>query len=171
MSKEKQIEEISLDQKAFEPLSSFENLHPFLSKVYLSNALIITVIKSPPAMSGNTMLWQRYPQPSLVDTVDQHGFIDVQDSFVLISVLPKSNMISGINSDHIFIQIDENKITTQSKIRWERPIENEPHYYIGANGLIDSGSLLLSAYGTVVALPIKNLPSSYEIKNSYCRSK
>ena len=117
------------------------------------------------------MLWQRYPQPSLVDVVDQHGFIDVKNSFVLISVLPKSNMISGINSDHIFIQIDENKITTQSKIRWERPIGDEPHYYIGANGLIDSNSLLLSAYGTVVHLPIENLPNSYEIKNSNCRSK
>ena len=164
------IEEITLDQKAFEPLPPFENIRSFLSKVEISNNLIVTVVKSPPVMSGNIMLWQRYPRPSLVDVVDQHGLIDVQHSFVLISVFPKSKMRSGITSDYVFIQIDENKITTQSKIRWERPIGDELYSYIGANGLIDSSSLLLSAYGTVVALPIENLPSSYEIKNPHCRS-
>ncbi|ELS04461.1 hypothetical protein Xen7305DRAFT_00041950 [Xenococcus sp. PCC 7305] len=168
ITEEGRIEKIVLEEKTedFSSFSELRNRH-LIRGAISENLIAISTVYSP-WLQGGTVLLKRYPKPSLIDVVSQHGLIHVKNSFVLISVLPDSEIVGNKISDHIFIKVDKNEVITKSKIRWERSIRDQVGYYIPTNGLIDSDSLLLSAYGIVVRLPIKNLPSSYKIKNSHC---
>ena len=166
------INNVILDKKELDSLSFLKSSSLSFQELAISDNLLAIGITQPPPFSGQTTLWQRYPQLSLIDSIPKNGQIDVRDSFALISIFPYERTFNNADFNYVFIQVNKNQTITKSKIRWERPIGWKSYPYSPKKtGLIDSGSLLLNRYGTVVNLPIKNLPSSYEIKNSHCRSK
>ena len=120
------------------------------------------------------LLWKKYPKLSLIDNGYRVGRVDIQNSNVLISYSQFQRDFENADSDYQFIQINENKVTKTSKIRWQYPVKidhNHQNDYISSQtGLIDSDTLLLSAYGTILRVPIKNLSKIQEI-NLSCRSK
>ncbi|ELS04457.1 hypothetical protein Xen7305DRAFT_00041910 [Xenococcus sp. PCC 7305] len=165
------IDNIILDKKALDSLLFFKSLSISFQKLAISDSFLAIEISGPLPFLEQITLWQRYPQPSLIDSIPKSGQIDVRDSFALISIFPYERTSNNADFNYVFIQVSKNQTITKSKIRWERPIGWKFYYYSAKKtGLIDSGSLLLNRYGTVMNLPIKNLPSSYEIKNSHCRS-
>ena len=165
---------IIFDKKDFDSLSNFKPSLHFPQEVAISKDLIavVTNIYQSPFASNQTIFWKRHAQPFLIDAIPENGLISIKDSFVLISTLQYYRTFKNTNSDYIFIQVNDNETNTKSKIRWERPIAWKSYSHRSEPiGLIDLDSLVLSAYGNVLHLPIENLPSSYEIKNSHCRSQ
>ena len=172
VAKDGKTENIIVDKEILDDLSIHEYRSIFPHELAISDNLIAISIDQFPLSSRQIMLWQRYPKLSLIDVIPKRGLINIKESFILISSFQYDRTFNNENSDHIFIQVNDDTTIRKSKIRWERSIEWEPYPNTPVTtGLIDSNSLLLSRYGTVVHLPIKNLPSSYEIKNSHCRSK
>jgi len=163
------VEQIMLDRQTLDNTSNLYN-SVLTSTTITKNFMLVTSAESPFWVSKITM-WKLQPKASLISTSIENGLFDTKDDSILISVLPTPGFDGNISSDHLFVQANENQVITKSEIRWERLNKKYAGFYIPTFGVMNSYSLILSAYGTVVSLPIKNIPNSYTIKHSICRRK
>ncbi|MEM8722935.1 MAG: hypothetical protein AAGE84_27240 [Cyanobacteria bacterium P01_G01_bin.39] len=150
-------------------VSDFQKLS--LTRVAISNNLITLVLSTMPFRSNATIIFKPYSQKFSSGKTYQHGLVDARDPLVLISVLSDHPIMGNKSFDHFLFEANENEVIVKSQISWERYEKDEIGSYIPTKGVIASDSLIVSAYGAVISLPLKNLPEVYKIKPSICRSK
>lgn len=103
-------------------------------------------------------------------SVNLWGSVSADKSQLLVSAgrYPFDGSMISRASNHLLIDVRENKAFTKSTIRWHW------WYYGGsavAQGVIDSKHLLLSRRGKAVLLKKNFLPNYYVIDRSFCKEK
>lgn len=163
ISPEGKVKEISINRQEFEDqkqspcgLRSFSISQDLMATSCIANS--------------NSVVFQNFPQISLVGSSYVLGIVEAKYPYVLISHRSNSpwNPFNYDGYQQELMTVEDGKIVNRSYIRWL--YSRKTHLTIVQSmGVISDQDLFLSAEdGRVVRLPIENMPSSYQINPNIC---